>query len=269
MRRSLTLGLALSLLALVFLAGCSKLRARDELNKGVRAYKAGEFETAVEHFQRAIQLDPSLINARLYLARAYTDQFVPGSPSDENKKRGEAAVRWFENVLEIDPQNVIALSSIASLYYGMARAESDWEKARGLFEKSKELRRRVIEVEPENPEHYYWIGAIDWGIAYRPRNELRTSLKLRPDQPLPRRQRRQLAEQNSEVVDEGIQALEKALEINPKYVDAMTYLNLLYREKADIVDSPKEREHFLQLADQWYERQKRLREQIQEAPAAS
>jgi tetratricopeptide (TPR) repeat protein len=238
--------------------GCRKLRARDELNKGVRAYKAADFEKAIEHFKRANELDPTLLNARVYLATAYASQFVPGSPSAENKKLAEAAIREFERALEVDPKNLTALGYIASLYFGM-----------GEFEKSKEFRKRLIEVDPQNPEHYYSIGVIDWTLTYKPRMELKNRLKLLPDAALPRRERERLAETSMPIVDEGLATLQKALELNPKYLDAIAYLNLMYREKADLVASPQEREQYLQMADDLVDRHKRLREEATGSAPAS
>ncbi|MGH9555156.1 MAG: hypothetical protein ACRD2Y_04965, partial [Terriglobales bacterium] len=58
--------------------GCNKLKARDRLNKGVQAYKAARYEDAIERFKEAVELDPSLKNAKLYLATAYAQQFIPG-----------------------------------------------------------------------------------------------------------------------------------------------------------------------------------------------
>ena len=268
MRHPAKLAVALSLLALVFLTGCNKLRARDELNKGVRAYKAGQFETAIGHFQRSIELDPKLLNARLYLATAYASQFVPGAPTEENKQMGEAALRGFEKVLEVDPNNITALSYIASLYYGMGQGEKSLEGIRTWFDKSKQFRRRLIQVDSQNPEHDYSIGVLDWALAYRANEELRRELRLRPDEPFAARDRRALAEKNAAVVEEGIEMLQKAIELNPKYVDAIAYMNLIYRQKADIVDTPDERERYLDLADEMFDRQKRLREEMQAtAPA--
>ena len=48
----------LSLLTMV--TGCSKLQARDQLIKGVQAYKNAKFEEAIDHFQNAERLDPTL-----------------------------------------------------------------------------------------------------------------------------------------------------------------------------------------------------------------
>ena len=55
---------------LVILGGCDKLRARDKLNKGVEAYKAGQYDAAIEDFKDARELDPNLTNAQIYLATA-------------------------------------------------------------------------------------------------------------------------------------------------------------------------------------------------------
>src|SRR5207244_9133775 len=61
-------------LALFSAIGCGKLRARDQLNKGVQSYKNGKYEDAIDHFQRAVSFDSGLIVARLYLATAYADR---------------------------------------------------------------------------------------------------------------------------------------------------------------------------------------------------
>ncbi len=64
--------------------------------------------------------------------------------------------------------------------------------------------------------------------------------------------------------------LEKAIEINPTYIDAISYLNLMYRQKADIVATSQEREEWLQRADEQFARQERLRKrkETQEADAS-
>ncbi len=84
------------LLALFSTVGCSKLRARDQLNKGVQAYKNAKYEDAIEHFKNAVELDPTLINARLYLATAYAQQYIPGADSPDNNRFAEQAIDVFQ-----------------------------------------------------------------------------------------------------------------------------------------------------------------------------
>src|SRR5512145_1566379 len=177
---------AVTLLALLPLAGCGKLLARDELNKGVRAYKAGDFEAAVNHFRKAIEHDPDLLNARLYLATAYANQCTPGAPSEDNKQKCQAAIDGFKEVLSRDEGNVIALSYLASIHYGMGGAAGNEEETLKQFEESKKYRRRLIQVDAQNPEHYYSIGVLNWAVAYRHNQELRRKLNnLAADKPFP------------------------------------------------------------------------------------
>jgi hypothetical protein len=69
--------------------------------------------------------------------------------------------------------------------------------------------------------------------------------------PFPEKARAQLAEQNAPLVDEGIGLLQKALQLKPNDFDTMSYLNLLYRQKADLEPTPDAREADLRLAEDW------------------
>jgi tetratricopeptide (TPR) repeat protein len=235
---------ALSLTA----TGCNKLKARDHLNKGVQAYKVAQFSTAIDHFRQAIELDPTLINARLYLATAYASQYIPGAASPENTKIGEQAIAEFKKVLEVDPNNIGSIKGIGGLYFNMKQ-----------MDEAKAWQRKLSELQPNDPEPYYYIGVIDWTLTFEPRNELRKKLKLfRPEEPIPVRPRLELAKTNGPLVEEGIEALKKAIEIKPDYIDALAYLNLLYREKADLVEGA-ERAALTSQADEIIEKIKEIR----------
>src|ERR1700758_2366353 len=147
---------AAALLALVVLAagfsGCNKLKARDLLNKGVGAFKNGQYDAAVEDFKQARDLDPSLMNARLYLATAYASQYIPGAPSEANMKLGAQAVNEFKDVLNIDANNLSAIDGIGSIIFQMAGTPYDPKK----FEESKTYHQKHIDLKPNDPEPYYW-----------------------------------------------------------------------------------------------------------------
>lgn len=237
------------LLLAVVPCGCRRLKARDQLNKGVNAFRNAQFQSAIMYFKQAVDLDPELLNARLYLATAYAQQYIPGGDSPENVKVGEQAINTFQQVLERDPNNTTAIASIAQIYYNMKN-----------FEKAKEYQRRRLTIEANNPEPYYWIGVINWAVCYQRDGQLRKDLRLDvPDakgelRPLPEKDRAQLAEQNSALVDEGIKALQKALDIKPNDFDAMAYLNLMFRQKADIEVTPDERAFDIKQAEDWVQK---------------
>jgi len=234
--------LALSLLATT---GCNKLRARDQLNKGVQSYKNAKFEDAIQKFQKAVELDPSLSVAQLYLATAYANQCTPGVETAENQRTCDQAIQSFKDVLAKDPTSLTAAKGIASLYFQMKK-----------FDQAKEYNRKALEIDPKDPESYYSIGVIDWTQSYAPRMEARNKLGLKPDEPLKdKKVCEEVKEKNTPYIADGMQALDKALELRPDYDDAMAYYNLLWREKADIeCGDPAAREADLKQADNWVDK---------------
>jgi TonB family protein len=71
---------------------------------------------------------------------------------------------------------------------------------------------------------------------------------------LPNSTRQELKAQYSSTIEHGISNLEKALQIDPQYSDAMAYMNLLIRERADLADSPEQYRSETESADQWVQR---------------
>lgn len=218
--RSKTLAGFLSLLCILNFAGCAKLKARDELNKGVKSFKDSKYETAVEHFKTAVDLDPELLNARLYLATAFAAQYQPGGESRENKQMGEDAIKAFEAVLQKDPKNVNSVKGIAGIYFNMRQ-----------FEKAKEHYIMTSQMEPNNADSFYSIGNVNWTLCYDKQNPLPTAKK-------------------AELAEEGLKSLKRAVEIDPNYYNAYFYINLLLRQKAQVVidqvtdENPKLKDQF-------------------------
>jgi len=238
-----------ALLLAVAACGCNKLKARDHLNHGVQDYRNAQFQPAIMHFKEAVRLDPSLLNARLYLATAYAQQYVPGGDSPDNKQFAQQAIDAFQDVLRMDPNNITALASIAQIYYNMKD-----------FDKAKDYNQRRIKIEPNNPEPYYWIGVIDWAITWKAAQTLRKDHNLdtakdaaHPDQlpVIPDKLRKPLAESNGPLVDEGLNVLNKAIQLKPNDTDSMAYLSLMYRQKAEIDPDNSTREADLKAAEDW------------------
>src|SRR6266581_1840132 len=154
------------------LTGCAKLQARDNLNKGVRAFRESHYENAVNYFKQAVELDPDLTTAQIYLATAYSQQYIPGGRSEENDKNAKLAIQTFESVLQRDPNNVNAIAGLASMYQSLGQTDTS--------------------------------------------------------------------------------QFQKALGLDPNYEDAMTYKNLLYREKARLSESEDEKKQLIAQADEWF-----------------
>jgi tetratricopeptide (TPR) repeat protein len=265
MKRCKLAWLAGVLLLAVVPSGCNKLKARDQLNKGCLEFRSARFQAAIDHFQQAVVLDPSLLNARMYLAESYFQQYAPSAQSPENIKVAHEAIDAFQNVLQLDPNNNTALAYIGLIYYNLPD-----------LPKAKEYEQRREQASPNDPEPYYWIGVIDWNLAARNDTEARSAdPKLQQPNahgdlpPLPEKVRAELVQKNAALIDEGMQALQKAVELKPNYNEAMAYLNLLYRQKADIETSEEARATDLKNAGDWLAKALAARAQASNVSGAS
>ena len=248
MKRSLIVSVVVIAVAILLVSttGCTKLRSRDALNKGVNAYKNAQYAEAVDYFTKATDLDPEFHTARLYLATAYMSQYIPGADSPENIEMAEKAHDQFEVVLESNPGDTVALASIASLFFHQKK-----------FDEAEEWNRKLIAADPNYKEAYYTLGVIAWTRTFQSRMEARAELGMKPEEPGPLKDkevRLEVREKNWDILEAGLTQLRRAIEIDPEYDDAMAYLNLLHREKADLLDTKEEYEKETEIADRWVDK---------------
>lgn len=242
---------------ILFATGCDKLRSRDALNHGVQAYKGAHYAEAVDYFKNAVQLDPDNTMPRLYLATAYMSQYIPGGTSDDNVRLADQAKVEFQKVLEKSPNDTTALASLASLAYQQAQSMPDLDQKLKKLDDAKEWYLKLIAADPRNKEGFYSLAVIDWVKWYAAWTKARNELGLRPEEPGPLKDKKikaDLQSQYSAIIDDGMKNLQKALDIDPNYDDAMAYMNLLIREKADLDDTPEQYKADTDTADKWVQK---------------
>jgi tetratricopeptide (TPR) repeat protein len=209
------------------MSGCQQLEARDQLNKGVDAYKSAHYEEAIGHFQRATELDPTLAMAKTYLATALAQDIVPGATTPENLKTANQAIAIFKEVLVKNPDDLNSIKRIAGIYYNI-----------NDFENAKIWQKKVLAIDPKDPEAAYTIGAINWNEAHEELLKLLVPAGLNDDGKgnvkAPKKLMEEYKTQAAAQVEEGMKYLQMALENRPNYDNAMAYLNLMYRSKANI-----------------------------------
>jgi tetratricopeptide (TPR) repeat protein len=220
--------LAVALAGMVLsISGCDRLQARDQLNKGVEAYKGAHYEEAIGHFQKATQLDPSLPMAKSYLATALAQNVVPGLDTPDNLKTAQQAIDIFQDVLAKDPHDLNSMKQIAGIQFSIKKLDEakDWQK-------------KVLAEDPKDPEAAYTVGVIDWMVAHQNTLAVLVPAGINDDGvgnvKAPKNVMEPLKAKNGPLVDEGLQYLNQAVANRPNYDDAMAYLNLMYRRKADV-----------------------------------
>jgi tetratricopeptide (TPR) repeat protein len=230
--------LGITLAGMVFsMSGCAQLEARDQLNKGVDAYRNAHYEEAIDHFQRATQLDPTLPMAKTYLATALAQNVAPGLDTPENLKTAKESIRIFEEVLAKDPNDVNSMKQIAGMYFNIANRNNPqlWEED---LDNAEDWQKKVLAVDPKDPEAAYTVGVIDWTKAHENLLKVLQDAGLNDDGKgnvkAPKKIMEPLAKENGPLVEESLKYLNQAVENRSNYDDAMQYLNLIYRAKADV-----------------------------------
>src|SRR5260370_42125916 len=154
-----------------------------------------------------------------------------GGALEEEVRLGNQGVNELQDVLSIDDKNLSAIDGIGSILFQMAGTPYDPKK----FEESKSYHQKHIELKPNDPEPYYWIGVIDWTLAFRANDELRAAYnrdhvqkQVKDDDPLPPAVRAVYIAKFGALVEEGITNLQKSIGVKPDYDAAMAYLNLPY-----------------------------------------
>ena len=209
------------------MSGCNRLAARDQLNKGVEAYKSAHYEDAINHFQRATMLDPSLPMAKSYLATALGQNVVPGLTTPDNMKTAQQAIDIFQEVLAKDPHDVNSMKQVAGIEFSVKR-----------LDEAKAWQKRVLQEDPKDPEAAYTIGVIDWMQSHQNTLTALATAGMNDDGEgnikAPKKVMDPLKEQNTPLVEEALQYMNQALANRPNYDEAMSYLNLIYRAKANL-----------------------------------
>jgi tetratricopeptide (TPR) repeat protein len=243
------------LLAVLPLSGCGfirKLQSRDNLNKGVKAFTDQKYDAAAQFFQKSIDLDPDFPEdvPRMYLATAYMLQFVPGSMDPKSEQMGEKAIETFAEVVDRSEAsgkpNINAMLAIASLTYQMNKTDQ-----------TKDWCNRVLKIVPQTEEEnnskaeaHYRIAVIDFDTVNEETGTLGENIEfLEPED----------KEKLQGLIEDGLDHLEKAIELKPDYFDAMMYQNLLWREKAKMEENEEEKLKLINQADIAYNKSIQLK----------
>ena len=238
------LSLACSIVALAAqVPECPDSPASETMADAVSAYGNGEYAKAADLFETAARLDTSCIMAWLYAGNSYLKQVVPGADTPENRELAEKAREHFETVVSQQPENEQARAAIAQIYFDQKK----WDDAKAAYEK-------LVEINRYNKEAFCQLGVIAWIRSSEARLEARAKLGMKPEDPGPIKDtavRQALRDKYWPVIDDGIQDLKHAIETEAEYDAAMSYLNLLYREKADLEDSAEEYMADIAQADDW------------------
>ncbi len=213
------------------------------MKDGAKAYKAGKYTVAAKDYKEALSINPNRAENWKYLGFCYWSLIEPGSTQPEDMKYTDEALKAFQKYLDMVGKDDEVQDYIINLYInsnrldaGIKYYESLLQKnpndprilqtlatmygKEGNFEKSLQFSEKKAELTPNDPQGYLFIGALCWQRSYN---------KEDPD------------DVRAKIVQEGMDALNKAIKIDPNSFTGHLYLNLLFRQKAELAkDAAKE-----------------------------
>jgi tetratricopeptide (TPR) repeat protein len=106
------------------------------------------------------------------------------------------------------------------------------------LDEAKAWQKKVLDVDPNDNEATYTVAVIDWMQAHQNTLNALNPAGLNDDgvgnPKAPKKIMEPLKDQNAALVSDGEKYLNIALKIKPNYDEAMSYMNLIYRCKADL-----------------------------------
>jgi tetratricopeptide (TPR) repeat protein len=254
----------LYLVALFTAAGCSEVRGRRLVQEGNRHYRDGQYKEAVASFEQAEKFVPDL--PQLWLNKGYTCRqiLVPGAKTPESESAAKCAKEALTKYRALAPQDTRGeqlyvqtlfdndeFEELAKMYQArFEKSPRDIEAVNGLIqvyskwnklEETLEWYDRKAELMSNDAEAQYAAGVFIYNQLFQKGGAPeKSSHDPRPDPNKPKEIKLHpgfgpgdlVSQQRVDLADKGIKYLEKAVALRPKYHEAMTYANLLYRQKS-------------------------------------
>lgn len=233
--------LALPIVAAIVMGpGCDAFKVKVLLKKGNELYAAQKYEEAIKQYEEVLKIDSKRWDANYLTAVSYLALYHPGSEHPKDKEYAEKGLAAFEKTLELAPPDPEVREKTEKFYLSFLDSAGEKDKAitylekqlagrpndlslinqiatlyqrKGDFTKALDYFEKRANMDPTNKETWYTLGVNCWARSYH--GGVAVS-----------------QEEREQVVDKGIKALDKALAIDPDYFDALSYINLIYREKA-------------------------------------
>jgi TonB family protein len=174
---------------------------------------------------------------------------VPQSPEARQKLEQELGAKLREA-----PENISWLLAMGAMKREDAAPMHEGDARDAALDEAQVQFERVVAIEPNNTAAFYSLGVIGWMRVFPALRTARAQLSMEPETPGPLRDRAVRAVLNAKYglrVSDAIVCLERVVALDPQNNEAMGYLNLMYRAKADLEETDQAASADSASADRW------------------
>ncbi len=216
-------------------SGCEyarKVIAKDKVNQGAIKYNQGNTKEAQEFFKDATETDPTYPITWLYYGATLVKDYKVELDDARKKEIATKALEVYNKALSLANGNCViidnALSYIASIHDDMSNFE-EWRKT------MEDRATNACTKKEGKSQSFYAISVKYWQCSYDQTTRYQDKILgikdpfhyRNMDYPAALEDKRRA----EACVTRGLENIEKAMQIDPEYVDAMAYKSLLYYER--------------------------------------
>ena len=241
--RALAIGAAI-LASFLIVEAEQDLETKWALEKGQKLYKAEKYDEAIEKYREVLVMDPDNYTATYRIATSNLAMYHPGSTLEKDQEYASQSIQYFEKLLTLQAPDEETQERVVKYYLSVLAAAGLSDKAIAFME--KELAKdqddldtvlqlanlyaktgdfpnawryflKRAEMDPKNKEAWYTVGVVAWERSYKGQEAVSD------------------AEREQTLIPQGLAAFDKAIALDPDYLDALVYASLLYREKAAVL----------------------------------
>lgn len=253
--KSLISAFAVAVLALPLLAqnASEPVDYHALVKQGQEALKQNRLREAARAFQRAVDINPSSVEANEGLGVALSRQLAVGNvrPSvyGDMADRAEAHLTQASQLSPSSPAPLLELASLESL---LAQNAPGPEERTARYEKARNALKQVLSLQPSDPKIYLRLASLEndeFGpVLRRAKTRFPKTNGPIPDPNL----RRSLQQQYGAVIDDAIANAQQASQMNANWERPLLLLSRLFRERALIRDTQEEYAADMHTAANWH-----------------
>lgn len=220
-------------------AGCGKysinnLRATQAFQTGNMNYQRGEWQTAIQEYSRAVDLNPEFGYAYFFLGNSYDNLFKPtkrGEP--ENDAYLDKAIENYKLAIQnLKGSAEPSAPKILKLSYQYLIAAYGSDKLNDI-DKAVPVAQDLIASEPNDPTNFQALGKLyeENGLYEEAEANFKKAIEVRPNEPLAYEVLAGYYSRQGEF-DRSMEALQKRAEMEPNNPEAWHALGARYSEEA-------------------------------------
>jgi tetratricopeptide (TPR) repeat protein len=222
------------------------------IQQGQEALKQNRLVEAAHAFQRAVDINPSSVNANEGLGVARYIRLAVGNvrPSAYSDM-AERAEAHLSQAAQLSPSAPAPLLNLADLESLLAHHSADPDQRAEGYKKARHALKRAIALNPSDPRIYLHVASLEHDefgpVLQQARAHFSKTAGPIPDAAL----RRSLQQQYSALIDDAIHHALQASQMNANLQRPLLLLSRLFRERALIRDTQDEYSADMHTAADW------------------